>query len=213
MAVGSDLGRRLVHRRERLGLTREQVAERADMAPGYLRYLEEFPGDPSGAALTKLAAALETSVSDLLGGGRERPPGAGPALAHPVFERLDEQECLRLIEKGGIGRVAFDGRRGPTVLPVNYLMHEGAVVFRTADGGPMDDDLRTGLEGVDVKIGFEVDNIDESTRQGWSVLIQGPAHHLDQAPGVDVTPWAGGERNLYIRIVPHHISGRRIHAG
>ncbi|MEU7864000.1 hypothetical protein [Nonomuraea sp. NPDC049141] len=51
---------------------------------------------------------------------------------------------------------------------------------------------------------------------GWGVLIQGPAHHvpLDEPAKVtdsDVTPWAGGDRQLYIRIVPHQITGRRIH--
>ncbi|WP_214322559.1 helix-turn-helix domain-containing protein [Nonomuraea sediminis] len=212
MTVGSDLGRRIVHHRERLGLSREQVAELAGMSPGYLQYLEEQPGSPSGGALFKLASALQTTVDELLGGRTDRPPGHGQAMADPVFERLDTQECLRLIEKGGIGRVAFEGPRGPTVMPVNYRVHEGAIVFRTADGGPMDDDLRTGVEGVDIKIAFEVDCIDEACREGWSVLVQGPAHHLTQAPDVDVTPWAGGERNLYVRIVPHQITGRRIHA-
>ncbi|MGX1246953.1 hypothetical protein RKD46_008057 [Streptomyces pseudovenezuelae] len=38
-----DLGRRLLHRRGELGLTRREVADRAGMAPGYLRYLEESP--------------------------------------------------------------------------------------------------------------------------------------------------------------------------
>ncbi|WP_206062081.1 hypothetical protein [Nonomuraea basaltis] len=28
---------------------------------------------------------------------------------------------------------------------------------------------------------------------------------------VNVTPWAGGERRLNIRIVPHQTTGRRIH--
>lgn len=65
-------------------------------------------------------------------------------------------------------------------------------------------------------IGFEVDRIDEAQREGWSVLLQGPAHHmspdeLSEVADADVTPWAGGERHLYIRITPHQITGRRIH--
>ena len=103
-----------------------------------------------------------------------------------------------------------------SVLPVNYRLHHGSIVFRTAPGGPMDQDLRTGMEGVEIKVGFEVDRIDYAQREGWSVLIQGPAHHispgeLSEVTESDVTPWAGGERRLYIRIVPHQITGRRIH--
>ncbi|WP_113701545.1 pyridoxamine 5'-phosphate oxidase family protein [Nonomuraea lactucae] len=214
MSTG-DLGRRIIHHRERLGLSREQLAERAAMAPGYVKYLEEHPDTIGTSALTRLAGALQTTVEDLLGGGVDRPPGVGRAQAGPTLEALAPEECLRLIAPGGIGRVAFGGLHGPIVLPVNYKMHEGAIVFRTAYGGPMDQSLRTGLEGVEVKIGFEVDQIDEARREGWSVLVQGPAHHvppeeLRQVTGAGVSPWAGGERELYIRIVPHQITGRRI---
>ncbi|MGW0804034.1 helix-turn-helix domain-containing protein [Nonomuraea sp. NPDC002799] len=216
MTGTGDLGRRVIHHRERLGLTREQVAERADMSPGYLRYLEENADTPDTGVLYRLADALRTTVDDLLGGGQDRPPGHGPAMAHPSLEVLAEPECRRLIEPGGIGRVAFSGSHGLTVLPVNYQMHHGAIVFRTAAGGPMDEDLRTGQAGVDFKIAFEIDNIDEARREGWSVLVQGPAHHVDLeeaagATGSKVTPWAGGERHLYVRIIPQQITGRRIH--
>ncbi|MEU7854156.1 pyridoxamine 5'-phosphate oxidase family protein [Nonomuraea sp. NPDC049141] len=212
MAATGDLGRRIAHHRERLGLTLEQVADRADMSPGYLQYLEEHPGTPTAEAMYRLAGALETSVEDLLGGGVDRPPGRGRARMAPTLKSLDREECLKLIEPGGIGRVAFNGSHGPTVLPVNYQVHEGSIVFRTASGGPMDQDLRTGLEGVEIKVGFEVDQIDEAQREGWSVLVQGPAHHIppDELPEVTVTPWAGGERHLYIRISPQQVTGRRI---
>jgi hypothetical protein len=69
---------------------------------------------------------------------------------------------------------------------------------------------------VEIKVGFEVDRIDEAHRDGWSVLVQGPAHHVSQEEtarltGTDVTPWAGGDRQLYVRIIPSQITGRRIH--
>ncbi|MEV1178323.1 pyridoxamine 5'-phosphate oxidase family protein [Nonomuraea sp. NPDC049784] len=216
MTGNGDFGRRISYHRHQLGLTCEQVADRANMSAGYVQHLESHLGTPDTGTVTRLATALETTVEDLLGGGRDRPPGPGPAAAGPVLEVLDPEECLRLVAPGGIGRVAFNGQDGPTVLPVNYKLHEGAIVFRTAYGGPMDQDLRTGLEGVDIKIGFQVDRIDEARREGWSVLINGPAHHVPQdevekVTEADVTPWAGGERHLYIRIVPHQITGRRIH--
>src|SRR5260370_40413416 len=71
-------------------------------------------------------------------------PGAGQAIRKPVLESLDEAECLRLISRGGLGRLVYSGRFDLTVLPVNYRMHEGSVVFRTAQASPTDEDLRDG---------------------------------------------------------------------
>ena len=99
-------------------------------------------------------------------------------MADRVIEELSEDQCLNLISGGGIGRIAYTGRFGPAVLPVNYVLQDGAVVFRTAAHGPLDEDLRTGITDADYKVAFEIDSIDLGTKRGWSVLIQGPAHHV-----------------------------------
>jgi nitroimidazol reductase NimA-like FMN-containing flavoprotein (pyridoxamine 5'-phosphate oxidase superfamily) len=132
-----------------------------------------------------------------------------------VIEELDEDTCLQLISRGGIGRIAYAARFGLVVLPVNYMLHDGAVVFRTAEHGPLDEDLRTGIEGAEYKVAFEIDDFDLAKRQGWSVLIQGPAHHVagaerDAAVQAGVQALAPGERELFVRIVPSRITGRRI---
>lgn len=129
---------------------------------------------------------------------------------------MDEAASLRLISEGGVGRVAFTGRFGPAVLPVNYKLHEGTIVFRTVLGSPMDEDLRTGISGAEHRVAFEIDEIDAASREGWSVLIQGSAHHVDSAAEraslieAGVEPWPGGERELFIRVVPQHVTGRHI---
>ena len=96
-------------------------------------------------------------------------------MADRVIEELDEAESLRLISAGGIGRIAYQSRFGPAVLPVNYRWHDGAVVFRTTRHSALDEDLQTGIAGGDYLVAFEIDEIDTPGRQGWSVLIQGPA--------------------------------------
>jgi nitroimidazol reductase NimA-like FMN-containing flavoprotein (pyridoxamine 5'-phosphate oxidase superfamily) len=132
------------------------------------------------------------------------------------LEILDEDECVRLISPGGIGRLVFGGRFDLTVLPVNYVMHNGAILFRTAQAGSTDEDLRTGIEHAEYRVAFEIDDFDTKTREGWSVLIQGPAHHLDDpaeqadALAAGVEPWPGGEREHFIRITPARITGRRL---
>ena len=104
-------------------------------------------------------------------------------MADVVLESLDEDECLRLIAPGGIGRLVYAGRYDLTVLPVNYKMHNGAILFRTAQAGATDEDLRTGIAHAEYRVAFEVDDIDYGAREGWSVLVQGPAHHLDSDGG------------------------------
>ena len=133
-----------------------------------------------------------------------------------VLEKLDEAECLRLISPGGIGRIAFTGRFGPTVLPVNYQLHQGTIVFRTVEDSPTDEDLRTGIADAEYKVAFEIDDFSMAAREGWSVLIQGALHHVDSEAErasvreSGVQPWASGPRELYLRVIPSRITGRRI---
>ena len=137
-------------------------------------------------------------------------------MADRTIEELDEAESLRLISAGGIGRIAYMSRFGPAVLPVNYKWHDGAIVFRTTRHSALDEDLQTGITGGDYKVAFEIDEIDEPGRQGWSVLVQGPAHHIESqaeraaAERAGVQPWPAGERELFLRIVPSRVTGRRI---
>jgi nitroimidazol reductase NimA-like FMN-containing flavoprotein (pyridoxamine 5'-phosphate oxidase superfamily) len=136
--------------------------------------------------------------------------------ASPVLEELDEAECLRLIASGGIGRLGYSGRYGPTVMPVNYQLYDGTIVFRTTPDSATDEDLRTGIANAEYKVAFEIDDFDATARTGWSVLIQGSAHHVEsEAERVSVAdagvdPWPGGGRDLFLRITPSRITGRRV---
>jgi transcriptional regulator with XRE-family HTH domain len=208
-----DLGRRAAQRRAELALTREQVADRAGMSVPYLEYLEHNPGNPPVAALWRLADALETTPSELLGSGAELPPGRRGPGPRPVLKRLTEAECLRLLTPGGVGRIAIITPSGPAVFPVNYVMAGQTVVFRTGASTVL-------AQHSDEQVGFEVDHLDEALAQGWSVLVSGQAHRVtDPAElawlqeNIDVSPWPGGDRETYVRIVPGRITGRRILAG
>jgi nitroimidazol reductase NimA-like FMN-containing flavoprotein (pyridoxamine 5'-phosphate oxidase superfamily) len=133
-----------------------------------------------------------------------------------VLEELDETECLRLIASGGVGRIGYSGRYGPTVMPVNYRLYEGTIVFRTAQDSATDEDLRTGITNAEFKVAFEIDDFDTAARTGWNVLIQGSAHHVESdaeraaVAGAGVDPWPGGDRELFLRIIPTRVTGRRV---
>ena len=135
-------------------------------------------------------------------------------MADRVIEELDEAESLRLIAPGGIGRIAYASRFGPAVLPVNYKWYDGAIVFRTARHSALDEDLQTGIAGGEYMVAFEIDQLDFAARQGWSVLIQGPAHHVEAeserraAAAAGVEPWAAGEVEL-VDLERHHVFSAR----
>jgi nitroimidazol reductase NimA-like FMN-containing flavoprotein (pyridoxamine 5'-phosphate oxidase superfamily) len=138
------------------------------------------------------------------------------SMTRAVLEQVDEAECLRLIGAGGIGRIAYTGKYGLTVLPVNYKVHNGAILFRTSADSLTASELRTGLEGSEYRVAFEVDDFSPVSRDGWSVLVQGPAHHLDdetergEALAAGVEAWPGGEHDQFIKIRPMRVTGRRI---
>ncbi|GHC44109.1 hypothetical protein GCM10010507_18780 [Streptomyces cinnamoneus] len=209
----SDLGRRVAGRRQELGLTRDDVAGRARMDPGYLEYVESQAGAVSLEALTGLADALGLTVSDLLGAGTERPPGKGPLARGPVLEQLPPAECEEKLAAGGVGRVVFSTPAGPEAVPVNFRLVDDAIVFRTTAGGTL-----AGAVGSDVA--FEVDRIDDARSEGWSILARGvaqpvvdPEEQRRLRDTADPHPWAGGGRDTWVRIPLGTVTGRRIRSG
>ena len=180
------------------------------MSLRYLEYVERYPARPDAAALRRLAAALRTTSAALLGAGAQVPPGGGRLGGPPVITKLMPTECRQLIAAGGIGRIAFCTTSGPAVLPVNFAVVAGTIVIRTGEGTAVD-----GHAGE--QVAFEVDHIDEALSQGWSVLVRGRAHHVAHPAELQIIrhdaaiwPWPGGDRDVYVRIIPDTITGRRI---
>lgn len=122
-----------------------------------------------------------------------------------VFEELDPAECLALVHTQNVGRVAVvvdDG--APLVVPVNYVTDDETIIFRTGAGSKLSG-LRT------EPVSFQVDDHDGFRRMGWSVLIRGICYELTEDELVaDPQPWAPGERNHWVRLMPMEITGRRI---
>lgn len=209
-ARSGDLARRITHRREELGLTREEVARRAGMNAGYLDYFEHNPAAALGSGTwLRLAKVLETTPASLAGGDVGWPPGRGRAGPHPVLETLTREQCVAHRVAGGVGRVVFLADRGPVALPVNFRYVDGRVVSRTQ---PTASPAIT----AGAIVSFEVDRIDEATSEGWSVLVSGRAQRvedrteLEKLASTGIEPWAGGQREAVIRIEIGEVSGRAI---
>jgi nitroimidazol reductase NimA-like FMN-containing flavoprotein (pyridoxamine 5'-phosphate oxidase superfamily) len=97
------------------------------------------------------------------------------------------------------------------IFPVNYVLDEKAIVFRTAAGTKLDAGPRS-------RACFEVDCFDRDRRSGWSVVASGRLEevtHYDSAMfervrRLPIEPWADGEKRHWMRLVADRITGRAV---
>ena len=125
-------------------------------------------------------------------------------------ETLGQAECEALLAQGTMGRVAFVVGDYPTILPVNYALYDGLVVFRTDAGAK--------LSNIPMSsVAFEIDGRDGST-SAWSVMVQGRAREVTTALGdrydalrrLEITVLAPGDKTHWVAIEIVHLSGRCI---
>ncbi|WP_344444204.1 helix-turn-helix domain-containing protein [Kitasatospora nipponensis] len=206
------LAARVALRRRQLGLSHDQLATRADMAPRYLTLLTELGGEFDADGLQRLARALETTPQELLEGGGDGPPGQALAAPGQGLRRLGPEESRDRLGSHGVGRVGLATPDGPAVVPVNYTVLGGAIVYRTAPG-------TVAAAEPGSQVAFEVDQVDDALSRGWSVLVVGTVEHVTEPAAVSrlaeqaaAEPWAGGERHLWVRIHPTRVTGRAIRA-
>jgi hypothetical protein len=142
-------------------------------------------------------------------------PGPGTGTRR-VVELLDDAECWELLAtSGGLGRLVYSSRYGPTALPVVYMIDDESLVLGTWDPALFDEDLRTGIAQAEYQVAVEADQIDVDAREGWIVVVRGAAHHLDteaeRAPFINagLEPWIEGVPAHFIRVNPAGIWGNR----
>lgn len=130
------------------------------------------------------------------------------------LEELSESECWTLLRTVGIGRLAAPTARGGVeIFPVNHVVDQGSIVFRTALGTK----LTTALDALEVA--FEADNaastVSEQDDDPWSVVVHGTADlikldtELFDTFELAVRPWHSSNKPYFVRLVPTVVSGRR----
>jgi nitroimidazol reductase NimA-like FMN-containing flavoprotein (pyridoxamine 5'-phosphate oxidase superfamily) len=119
---------------------------------------------------------------------------------------LTADECWELAASRPVGRLAWQSHDGPTVVPVNFVVDGHRVRIRTAAYSAM------ARECDDSPVAFEVDDVDEQARAGWSVLFRGRAHAQFHGweDGVEPDAWPDGSRGLRVEIDVREVSGRRL---
>lgn len=128
---------------------------------------------------------------------------------HEPFEILAEDECWRLLQDQQFGRLAVSVAGRPDIYPVNFVMYQGNIVFRTAEGSKL------ASMAINSAVAFEVDGYLPETNEAWSVVVHGQARLVDHQPDEDdldhlpLFPWNTAPKNRLVKIEAYELSGRR----
>jgi uncharacterized protein len=124
---------------------------------------------------------------------------------------LSIDDCWQLLRDHELGRLAVSIANHPDIFPVNYVVDEEAIVFRTAAGTK----LAAAVLGYGVA--FEIDGYDADAGEAWSVVVKGTAVQIegwldkDRAERLPLFPWNSAPKYDFVHIVAEEISGRRFH--
>ncbi len=120
---------------------------------------------------------------------------------------LTEDECWKLLRSASIGRLVWCDAE-PQVVPINFAEHHGELWIRGRD----DSHLTHTCDGRPVA--FEVDEIDEFTRSGVSVVVHGTGRErtMEEMISSDAYPdsWPEGPTSGVLSISVASVTGRRL---
>lgn len=130
------------------------------------------------------------------------------------LEVLSVEECMELLTTVPLGRVAMIDGGEIAVLPVNHVVVDGRVCFRTASGAKLDAGI---MQHVAT---FEADDYDEEAETGWSVVVKGRVDlvtdpdELERLHDSGVRPWTNpGFRTNWVTLHATDVTGRRLTGG
>lgn len=124
-------------------------------------------------------------------------------------EELDVQECWALLAEVEVGRLAVAAAGDVDIFPLNFIIDDGAILFRTAEGTKLVEVVLAG------QVAFEVDGYEPEHGRAWSVVLKGKAELLDKfadiyhAQDLPLFPWNALPKERFVRIVPDRLTGRR----
>jgi nitroimidazol reductase NimA-like FMN-containing flavoprotein (pyridoxamine 5'-phosphate oxidase superfamily) len=126
------------------------------------------------------------------------------------LEVLDRGQCLELIRRAAVGRLAIHTGALPAIVPVNLALDDDGVVIRTCAGSKLQQAVENAV------VAFEVDDYDILGHSGWSVNVIGVAREvtdpqeLEAVRHLPLAHWAGGDAQHFVRVNLDVVSGRRL---
>jgi len=118
---------------------------------------------------------------------------------------LDDEACWDFLRSEEFGRLAFRMVDEVHIVPINFAVQAGTLLFRTEPGNKM---LAVAMGSA---VAFEVDRFTDE--RATSVVVRGTARILpeDEAHRADLVPlrsWVGAHKYDVVEIAPTHVSGR-----
>jgi nitroimidazol reductase NimA-like FMN-containing flavoprotein (pyridoxamine 5'-phosphate oxidase superfamily) len=129
-----------------------------------------------------------------------------------TLRRLDVEECWQLVGSQGVGRIGVMGETHVQIVPTRYDAERGTAYFRAGTFG----ELARRVHGRAVSL--QVDDLDRRTFSGWSIVMSGTAHRVDDAEMIAArwsvgrpSPWLPGPNSQWIALQIDDIKGERVH--
>lgn len=130
-----------------------------------------------------------------------------------LTEFLDDDQCFELLRATSVGRLAVDIAGRPDIFPVNYVVTDDGVVFRSDAG------TKLAAAVLMHHVAFEIDGYEPADRVAWSVVVKGWARRIERmqevydAQDLPLFPWVTSLKPNFVCIEPHDVTGRRFHVG
>ena len=119
---------------------------------------------------------------------------------------LTDEQCWEHLGRQELGRLVTHVGDVIDIFPVNYIVDDQSLLFRTAEGSKLFEIM------IRSDVLFEVDDHTES--EAWSVVVRGRASPLETSAEVEradtlgLKPWIPTLKYVYVRISPDSLTGR-----
>jgi nitroimidazol reductase NimA-like FMN-containing flavoprotein (pyridoxamine 5'-phosphate oxidase superfamily) len=126
--------------------------------------------------------------------------------ASPI-DVLTEDECWDTLALTDLGRLALRDGEDVDIFPVNFVVSDRRIYFRSAPGAKMMALTKS------PRVAFQTDGA--SGHRRWSVVVKGTAERLKYDDEIEASGVTGlnsltpTDKWNYVRITPSEISGRR----
>lgn len=128
-----------------------------------------------------------------------------------AVESLSTEECWAFLERTELGRLALSAAGSIDIMPINYIVHNGKLYFRTAPG------TKLALLTINHNVALEIDEVRDGTAR--SVVVHGAARELDgtaekdEIDSLPLRPWIPTVKYNFVEITPSELTGRQFEIG